>query len=419
MRWLGRFLLSLILVGVLAPTPSGAQQTLRAAAVVNDEVISEMDLHMRVQLTMLSSGMDGSPQQARRLASQVLRTLIRERLQIQEARRLGLEVSEEDVQQAANQIAQRNNMSGDQFIQALQRNGIAPSAFLNRIRANIAWNKVVSREIRPDLDIPESEVEKVVEQRKARQGQREMRVREIFLSADDDSLGNVRDTARRLIRELRSGTNFGQLARQFSQAATAAADGDLGWITAASLPEQAAEQLRDAQPGSLIGPINTFNGVYIFALQDTREIRAGGVKEVTLTQLLHELPDSADDATVAEAEARLDEIVADVESCQAFTAAAEDAEAVQVVNLGAMDPQNLPERIRETIAPLDVGEPSETLQVGGGLSVLAVCGREKAGVDRQRIRQNLMRDRGNMLAERYMRDLRRKAFIDIRLGGTG
>lgn len=425
MRWLARNLaclgLTLALALTLAALPgtAAAQKTLRAAAVVNDEVISEMDLHMRVQLTMLSSGLQGTPEQTRQIASQVLRTLIRERLQLQEARRLGIEVTDAEVQEAAARIAQRNNMSLDGFTSALKRNGVMASAFFGRIRANLAWNKVVAREIRPQIDIAESEIEQIVERRKARQGEREMRIHEIFLSTDQASAEEVRNTARRLIQELRNGATFAALARQFSQAASAAVGGDLGWITGASLPEQAAERLRDASTGTLVGPINTFSGVHIFALQDVREIKAGGVEEIALAQLFHELPDSPDSETVATAEARLRQATEGVTACDAFRAAGSDVEAVQVVDLGSMDPADLPDQIRETIRPLAVGEPSAPLRVGGGVGVLAVCERQKATIDRNEIRQRLMQERGNMLTQRYMRDLRRQAFVDIRLGRLG
>jgi len=421
MQWVARNLACLGFAVALATLPgaAAAQKTLRAAAVVNDEVISEMDLHMRVQLTMLSSGLQGTADQARQIASQVLRNLIRERLQLQEARRLGIEVTDEEVNQAAASIAQRNNMSLGGFTDALARNGVMASSFFNRIRASLAWNKVVAREIRPQIEISESEVDQIIERRRARQGEREMRVHEIFLSTDEASTQEVRQTARRLIQELRNGASFGPLARQFSQSASAAVGGDLGWITGASLPEQAAERLEDASPGALVGPINTFSGVHIFALQDIREVRAGGVKEVTLAQLFHELPDSPDDQTVAAAEARLRQATNGISGCAAFREAGSDVDGVQVVDLGSMDPADLPGQIRETIKPLGVGEPSAPLRVGGGVGVLAVCNREKATIDRNEIRQRLIRERGDMLTQRYMRDLRRQAFVDIRLGAAG
>ncbi len=70
--------------------------------------------------------------------------------------------------------------------------------------------------------------------------------------------------------------------------------------------------------------------------------------------------------------------------------------------------------MRDAVAGLDIGQPSQPVRVDGGIVVLMVCDRENSGIDRELIRQNLVQERLNMLARRHLRDLRRSAHVDIR-----
>ena len=412
MRWLAR----LAAVCILAATahPAAAQQTLKAAAIVNDEVITQLDLKARIKLVTVSSGMEQSPENVRRLAPQILRNLINERLQLQEAERLGIEVKDKEIKKATARIAQRNNMSREQFLRALEQSGIMASTLTSRVRANLAWQKVISREIRPRVNIGSAQVDEAVERRKARSGERLLRLREIYLPAEDGGTAEVRDTAERLLGELRNGAQFSALARQFSQSATAATGGDLGWIAPASLPEPVANAATDMATGNVAGPIEARNGFYILGLQDARRQTAGATK-VTLKQVMIPLPDDADDAMQANLRDRLGKLRENIAGCADVSAVADGQDKAQVLDLGTMKLGDMPDRVREKVGGLDVGGVSEPFKAGGGMGVVVVCNRETAGLDREKIRRNLVRNRMQMLAQRYRRDLRRRAHVEMRM----
>jgi peptidyl-prolyl cis-trans isomerase SurA len=219
--------------------PAAAQELLRAAAVINDEVISQLDLDMRLKLAILAIGQPDSPQLRKRLITQVIRTLIDERLQSQEAERLDITVADEQVDAAAAEIAQRNKLSDEAFAAMMQSRGIIPNAFREQIRSQLRWSQLVARRLRPSVEVSEDEVEEVVRRITASRGLKQRRVSEIFLAVgtaleEDEILVN----AQRLIEQLRAGGSFPSLARQFSEAASAARGGDLGWIQEGQLPEE-------------------------------------------------------------------------------------------------------------------------------------------------------------------------------------
>jgi peptidyl-prolyl cis-trans isomerase SurA len=412
MRWLVRLAIGCVIGLIAQPVP--AAQTLKAAAIVNDEVITQLDLEARIRLVTVSSDLDGTPETMRRLAPQILRNLINERLQLQEARRLGIEVKESEIRKATARLAQRNNMSRQQFLRALENNGIMTSTLTARVRANIAWQKVIAREIRPRVNVGSAQVAEVVARRKAQAGQRLLRLREIYLPAEDGSTADVRETAERLLGELRNGARFGALARQFSQAATAATGGDLGWITAASLPEAVAEVAADMQTGRVAGPIQARNGFYILGLQDARRQTAGATT-LTLKQVMIPLPEDADAGTEQALRDRLGRVRETVDGCESVSKVAEGVDKAQVIELGTMKLGDMPDRVRDKVGQLEVGGVSAPLKAGGGLGVVVVCDRETAGLDREKIRRNLVRSRMQMLAQRYLRDLRRQAHIERRM----
>ena len=395
--------------------PASGQQTLRAAAVVNDQVISQLDVEMRMRLVMLSAGI--SPQQADRgrLRDQVMRNLINEQLQLQAAERFGFSVSADEIDDAIQRVAQNNNMSADQFLSILRQNDVTVETFREQLRANLAWQKVIGNRLARDVSISDEDVDDAVERYRSRQGERQYRVREIFLAVDDEQeLPRVRQTAQRLIQQLRQGAEFGALARQFSQSPTAADNGVIGWVTPENLPEAVGEQVTQMQSGQLAGPVRGYNGLHIVNLMDTRVLSPGN-ETVELRQLFAPVPDGAGEDAVAEAKQRLNRLAEPAEGCGNFNALADDTDAARTSDLGEVKMSALPDDIRPKVADLPLQTPSEPLQVAGGYAVLMVCERS-GGIDREQIRQNLQRDRLNMLAQRYMRDLRRQANIEIQMG---
>jgi peptidyl-prolyl cis-trans isomerase SurA len=407
--------LALIVLTAGAMQPAAAQQTLRAAAVVNDQVISQLDVEMRMRLIMLSANI--SPQEANRarLRDQVMRNLINEQLQLQAAERFGFSVGEEEIDQAVQRVAQNNNMSADQFLSILRQNNVTIETFREQLRANLAWQKVIQNRLARDVTISDEDIDDAVARYRSRQGERQYRVREIFLAVDDQQeLPRVRQTAQRLIQQLRQGAEFGALARQFSQAPTAADNGVIGWVTPENLPEAVAERVTEMQPGQLVGPVRGYSGLHIVNLLDSRVISPGN-ETVELRQLFTAVPEDGGEDAVAAAKQRLQQLAEPAEGCSNFDTLADDTDAARTSDLGEVKMSALPDDIRPKVADLALETPSEPLQVAGGYAVLMVCERS-GGIDRQEIRQSLQQERLNMLAQRYMRDLRRQANIEVQMG---
>ena len=417
-RFFASFLLILglpLTVAVSGAAPATAQDMLRAAAVINDEVISVLDLDMRLKLAIFTTGQPDSVQLRKRMTPQVIRTLIDERLQSQEAERIGIAVSEEMIAATAEEIAQRNKMSYEKFTKILEDRGIIPNAFREQVRSQLTWNALVIRRLRPSVEVSEDEVEEIVRRITANRGLKQRRVSEIFLAVDtaqqaDEILGN----AQRLFDQLRAGASFPALARQFSEAASAARGGDLGWVQEGQLLEELDSVLARMRPNSMSPPIRSLSGYHILLLRDERQASLGAVS-LHLKQIVLALPEDAGDdqkqALVAQAEA----VRGRIAGCAGLDELAAEIGSPGSGDLGTVKPGDLPPQIRDAVISLPIGQASVAMQVPGGLRILVVCKRTDKGIDRDKIRDRLAAQQLDMLARRYMRDLRRRANVDIRL----
>ncbi len=408
-----RILLSALLaLGLIAAqaNPAAAQSSLRAAAVVNDEIISILDVILRLRMAIVSSGLEDTPEVRDRLTTPVLRNLIDERLQMQEAERLEIEITQQQVEEGLDRLAGQNNMNRAQFLRSLREEGVLEEAMRDQLRAQLAWREVISRRLAPQIDISPEEIDETIARIKADAGQPRVRVGEIFIAYDSPAEeGEARATAQRLLEELRAGAPFPAVARQFSQAATASVGGDLGWLTLQELPPEVSQVVRDLQPGSLAGPIRTIGGYYLIGLIDRRAPQ--NVEEsIQLAEFV--IPaDGADEVQAATAQAaRLSE---EVQSCAQASRLADEYAGAGTLPRQSLDALAAP--VRAAVSGLGIGEPSDPLEVDGGVAVYTVCLREGGGVDRQAVESDLRAERLELLARRFMRDLRRDANVEIRL----
>ena len=179
--WLG---LLTIAAGLAASAhPAQAQQDLqRIAAIVNDDIISFFDLNARVEFMIASTGAPNTPETHKRFQQQVLKTLIDERLQKQEAGKNNIKVTEQEVSRQFDKLEKENNMPKGGLDEYLKRINMPRSVLVTQIESTLAWQKLIQRKLRPRLDIGDDEVEETLKRIEANRGLPEQHVAEIFLT---------------------------------------------------------------------------------------------------------------------------------------------------------------------------------------------------------------------------------------------
>ncbi|MBM3540656.1 MAG: peptidyl-prolyl cis-trans isomerase [Alphaproteobacteria bacterium] len=406
-------------VFALAPAAPGAQEVMNIAAVVNDEVISIFDLRSRTRLIAFSAGLPDGPETRRRLEPQILRTLIDERLQLQEAKRLNISVGTEEIKSAFGEIEAQNGMPKGRLEQDLRRAGIDAAIVEAQIRAAISWDKVVRRQIRSQVQIGNDEVQEAIQRLKGQIGRPQSLINEIFLAVDSvDQEDQVRGSAGRLLEQIKSGAPFDAMARQFSQSSSAPQGGDLGWVPEDDLPDELRRAVENLKPGEISEPVRSVSGYHIMLVRERRLQQAPGAEEaeVSLRYIFFRAPPGA---SPSEQKSLVD--LANLVRDNATDCADMGRWRQQIDN----SPFPIPEKVklkelsdvlRAIVADLPLGKASAPISVANGHLLVMVCERnEPAGIDEQRVESALYVQRIDIMLRRYMRDLRRAAFIDVRV----
>jgi peptidyl-prolyl cis-trans isomerase SurA len=268
---------AVLFLAALALRPAAAQDTLRIVALVNDDVITALDLAIRTEMVIAQSRVQDTPETRQRLRQQVLRALIDDRLRQQAADKEGISVPQDSIDGRMSQLAQNNNFSLDQFREALRQNNLDPNWLEDQIRTEIAWGMLVNRKFRATVVITDADIDAAERRLQEDAGKTEYRLAEIFLSVDDpNDTEAVRESADRLIEQLKKGVDFGEIARQFSQASTASNGGLLGWVAPGDLAPEIATAVESLQPDTIAGPIRSEGGFHILKLLDQRQLAESG-----------------------------------------------------------------------------------------------------------------------------------------------
>ncbi len=399
--------------------PVTAQEVQRIAAVVNDDVISVFDLVQRMKLVIVSSGLQNSPEVMQRLSSQVLRSLIDERLRMQEATRNNISVSEPELANAIANVEKRNKVPADGLEEYLKSREIDPNTVISQLKVQIVWGKLMRQRMRAGLTVTDDDVDDELARLEASQGTPEYRFSEIFLvveSIDQDTI--VRQNAERLVEQLRAGAKFGVLARQFSEGASAGQGGDVGWVSEDQLAEEVATLLATLEPGRISQPIRTSGGYLIVQRHDRRLSMVTDLDEakVTLKQVVLQV--SAADGEESRQLAAAESIRKTVGDCNDMDRAAADTEFDMSGDLGTVRLKDLPPDLREVVRALPVGTVSAPVRTKLGVQLLMVCDRTEPASTlpgRETVRNTLMERQFELVSRRYLRNLRRDAFVDIRI----
>ena len=403
-------LLLLLLLPFSIITTAEAREVEGIAAIVNDEVISFYDVDQRVNLALATSGFERTPEVVERIRTQVLRSLVDEKLQLQEAERVEIAVDEKEVDSSIDRLAEDNSMTRDGIQEFLAENEISIETLRNQVRAELAWSQFVRRSFGGRVTIGDGQIEEQYRRTLQAIDQPRYLLGEILLRTDglsDET--RTRQLSDTIIRQLRSGVEFAAVARQFSVSPSASNGGQLGWVGADQLNPTLSGALSQMQPGQISSPIITPAGVYILALQDRRIGTKRDAMQDRIAVLSIRYPKETPAATIAA-------FRTDFKTCNGAETRAEK-DGAQSTRSALVPLAQVPNAIRSVLSTMDAGTMSEAREHTSGIDLLIVCDRKDDQgiiISRDDIADNIYSQRVSMLARRHLRDLRRDAVVDYR-----
>ena len=393
----------------------------KATAIVNGTLIAGTDVEQRLGLVRAAANnAEMSPEQLQQLRMTLLRAIIDETLEIQEAKALKHEVSRDEIDQSYAKIAaEKFNMTKDELDKYLVKSGSSPESLRRQIEGELAWDWLLRNNIAPFVNVSEGEVTELYQRLQAAKGSTEYRIAEIFLSDTPATRDAVMQNAKRIVDQIRDNGNVAQYARQFSEASTAAVGGDLGWIKLEQLQNPQLEQVAsELNPGQLVGPIEVPGGFDILYLVDKRQVGMADPRDsiLSLKQVSLDFP-----ATMPEADAKAKAIVfqdavKEMHGCGEVEPIAARIGA-QVVQNDQVRVRDLPDALQTLMLQLNVGQATPPFgSLKEGVRTLVLCGREDPqatnGPSTDQLMAQLEDDRIQKRAQRYLRDLRRDAVIE-------
>ncbi|MHC3126411.1 peptidylprolyl isomerase [Brevundimonas sp. GN22] len=385
-------------------------------ATVNDRIITGFDLRQRMLLTIMMSQVQPTQETLPALQQQALNDLIDERLQAQEIAKFEqLKISDEEVDKEIEQMAREAGVSVQEYLRFVQQGGIQLTPFRESIRTRLGWSDLTVGRFRDRAKVSRSQVDQALRQITESATKPQYLIGEIYLDAA--RVGGMQEAvngARQLIAQMVQGAPFQNVARQFSSAPSAARGGDAGWVVQGSVQPALQASFDVLEVGQLSNPIVVEGGVYIVYMRDKRA--GAATSHVSLKQVMIELPETATEAEVAAATARLNGIRGQL-TCDNILERARSEEGLLGSDLGEADISNLLPQFQQVARSASVGSVSDPVRSPLGLHLLAVCDRRVGGPEvpsRQQVENRLQGQNFAMLGRRYLRDLREDALIEIK-----
>jgi peptidyl-prolyl cis-trans isomerase SurA len=357
-------------LGLVSATGQAVELIDKVVAVVNQDVVLESQLEGLVHQVRQSARTAGQPlPDEQRLRKQALERLILESLQLQLAERLGLRITDTQLEQAIGNIARSEGKTQEQLRAGLQAQGLTYSRFREQVRNEILLSELARNQVRRRINISDQEVKQVVQMIKE-QGQNNARYRvgNILLplpaNPSSDQLRQASRQAEQLLAELRQGADFRQLAIAHSAGPKALEGGDWGMLGINEMPSLFSEAVRNHARGDIIGPIRSGAGLHILTIFDMEGAKAQTVEAMEV-RARHILIKPSVIMSEDKAKSMLEGFARSIRSGEASMEqlaeqfSEDPGSAIQGGDLGWAAPEMYVSSFRDTVTDLQPGELSE------------------------------------------------------------
>ncbi|EIP3151733.1 peptidylprolyl isomerase SurA [Salmonella enterica] len=415
-------------IAMIANTSFAAPQVVdKVAAVVNNGVVLESDVDGLMQSVKLNAGQAGQqlPDDAT-LRHQILERLIMDQIILQMGQKMGVKITDEQLDQAIANIAKQNNMTMDQMRSRLAYDGLNYSTYRNQIRKEMIISEVRNNEVRRRITVLPQEVDALAKQIGTRNdASTELNLSHILIALPEnptsEQVNDAQRQAESIVEEARNGADFGKLAITYSADQQALKGGQMGWGRIQELPGIFAQALSTAKKGDIVGPIRSGVGFHILKVNDLRgQSQSISVTEVHARHILLKPSPIMNDQ---QARLKLEEIAADIKSGKTtFAAAAKEysqdpGSANQGGDLGWATPDIFDPAFRDALTKLHKGQISAPVHSSFGWHLIELLDTRKVdktdAAQKDRAYRMLMNRKFSEEAATWMQEQRASAYVKI------
>jgi len=399
----------------------------RIVAVVDQTVITEQELESRITSLSAQLRKQGTelPEESI-LRKQILERLISDALQLQYAAQTGIKVDDIQLDKTIERIAEQNKMTIREFHDALNQDGISIRKFRADIRNEIIIARLREREVESRVNVSESEIDNyLTTQASSNQNQDEYDISHILIRVPEDAAPEDVQKAKTKVDEalaaLDAGTNFAKVSASFSDAPNALEGGNIGWKSGSQVPTLFLDALKTMQKGDVSTALRSPNGFHILKVNDKR----GGSSPLIIeqTHARHILIKLSEIMSEKDAKQKIDGIKERLDNGEKFEILArqfsEDCTASNGGDLGWVNPGDTVPQFEKAMNTLKQDEISEPLLSPFGWHVIQVIERRKQDMSKEaarlKARQEIRTRKADEAYQDWVRELRDRAFVELRL----
>ena len=380
------------------------------AVIVNDEVISRYDVNQRVRLILVTSGIPATEENVKRIEEQAIKALIDEKIQIQEAIKLEVPDSPDEINLMLDNIARSNQTTAEGILESITSQGVNAETLLSQIKSQLLWNKIVRGRFGSYINISDEEVNIIYDRTIQNINNSQYDISEIFIGFEDESEEKeAKELTERLTEQLKNEIAFEPVAQQFSQAPSSGQGGFIGWVSEGQLDPDIISNIKNLEIGSVSNPIKTVNGYYIIKLNGKSE--EGGKNHMKNQYDLISVSFDIEDKVMAK------DFSDNFISCKRLDSLLENYNQKEVNVIGKRLLQELPKELHKELLEKNAGNALSPRFSNENIDIILICDRKDdigIQVNRDVIEDNIYSQKMGMMSRRHLRDLRRDAVIEYR-----
>ena len=412
--------LSVLFLLLVLPGAANASK-IAIAATVNDQVITTNDLAERRDLVMATSGIPATPENIQRITPHILQSLIDEALQMQEAKRQSITVTDAELSKAVDSASLNHNQPAGSLKHEIESQGLSLHSFENQLRAQLAWSKVVQRKLRRNVSVSKDELVRAEQVDAAGPGISEWQITALIvpLVADEKKMPKVKA----LVHEIGAALDAGKTVTDLTPTYSGRTDVQVNppvWVIEENLPPEVREATHDLKPGMTSAPVRVGNSIQFVELMERRVTKkSASATEVSIKQIAIDVPAKSDKAMQSKLEETERQLRTDPGSCE--NDLVPKTPLSTEVKFARLTMGSLALEQRSVLSRLEVGQVSEPLPSPNRVTLLLLCERSEPAAgnaqENEQLRQQLFSEKMELEAQKHLRNLRRDAAIDIRTPG--
>lgn len=403
----------------LSSVPFYGADNYRIAAIVNDDVISAKDVEDRINLFLTSLPPQTNKQEVKQhIRPQILRAIIDELLWLQAAKKHKIDIDQGDVESQLRELEKRQGIAENTVGAHFKKEGLSLASLKQQIEANIARILLIQNYYGASLKVPTKEIKDATKRAEESIGKPKYHLAEIFFAVDQLNMENkIKQDTFYIYEQLKKGANFMSVAQQFSQSPSAARGGDIGWVEPDDLDPAVAKTISNMGNNSMSAPIRSKRGYHILMLRDKKIQQPKKELSVNYVQVYMPYPMDTPKHRIEKAYAKLNDVRGSLKDCNSAKMLEAKVPGVQTENYNNILIDELPFSEKTLLNTLQVNESSPVLKESNKVSFYVMCSKKTVTnkVNTKEIAHELKIRKLEKLAQRVLRDLRKAAFVELRM----